>query len=703
MAIWRTSLVAALLMFCAWSSLFAQTATDPQRAQQEQEAQGVYEQGDHKMTVGEYEGAIADFDNVVKRYPETNVRYQAQFGMANALVSLKKSANAIALLGTIVNEESATWSPKALVKMGEIYASEQKFNEAFRAYKEIIADFPDSPMVDYAYFAIGKQHFNQGHFQQAWEYLDKVGTAYASRVPELQRVFPGEHLYIRLAEPNLMAGPDTKLPVTLVGKSGDKETANLLPEIEGGERFSVAIPTKLGDPIPGDGILQVHGNDTVTLTYKSRYIGGGEVEKTSIMPIASNARIAVRDLEGNEVRGVVVTDTLFLEIYDPDRDVTNNKDSISITLTSKRKDSETVTLTETGTHTGLFTAQVKTAKAVPQPNSGMLETDAQTAENIANQFDDFVTVSYGDEVHLSITETGPRKVTSKILLFTATQGDPIPVKPDVDDPSLAITTLLYKGRSLMQIAVTYRDLGQEPKSILTFREAADQFQQLITKFPNAPEVEDAMYGLFQGYVEQGFYEMAIGMIAQITRRFPQSLRASDALFELAELHVKKEEYERALAIYQSLAQRAKGTKLAEEAQYKIAATYVIMFKPRAGSLSGPQVNRQQIVSALEEFVRAYPTSERAAEAMWQLVSFRFQDDDWPGTVNSARRMYALFPDDVMTGRVLLLMAQAQIKQRDFPGATETLKNIIINFGSEATQAETMLKQIQAKYGATAAN
>ena len=71
-----------------------------------------------------------------------------------------------------------------------------------------------------------------------------------------------------------------------------------------------------------------------------------------------------------------------------------------------------------------------------------------------------------------------------------------------------------------------------PSATITFHKAQEQFQEILAKYPNAPEVEDAMYGLFQNYVEMDQYESAIGVINQITRRFPQSTRASEAMLEL---------------------------------------------------------------------------------------------------------------------------------------------------------------------------
>ena len=151
------------------------------------------------------------------------------------------------MLQSVVKEENPDWSPQALMKIGEIYGDEQNYTESFRAYRQVITDYPSSPVVDHAYFAIGVTHFHLGHFEQAAKELDKVGTVYASSLADLQHVSPGEPLYIRLTEPNLVAAGDTTLPVTVTTKSGDHEEVLLKPEAEGSDRFGAVIPTALGD------------------------------------------------------------------------------------------------------------------------------------------------------------------------------------------------------------------------------------------------------------------------------------------------------------------------------------------------------------------------------------------------------------------------------------------------------------------------
>jgi TolA-binding protein len=679
-------------------------AADDNLDPQERDAQNLFLQGEANMKVAEYESAISVFNNVVKRFPETETRYQAQFRMADALTSLKREADAVTLLQSVVKEENGEWSPKALSKIGDIFSGIQKYSDAFKAYRAIITDFPENPMVDHAYFAIGVTHFKLGHFAQASEELEKVGTAFAANKPQLQKVSPGEPLYIKMIEPNSVSTNKTSYKVYIKTTSGDAEEVMLRADAIGGDRFIASVPTVMGDAKAGDGILQLHGADKINLTYKSRYIGdaAGIVDKSNDMDIASSARMIIRNSKENEIRGIVLSDSIGIEVYDPDQDTTDAADSITVTLKTKTGDSETVTLKETGPHTGLFIEKVPTLKGPVVVDSGKIETDAALVEGSANQINDSLTITYKDEKNITVQAVlGPKDIISKIAFFAPSDGGIGAVESEVKKNDISITADLYRARSLNEMATTYRDLGQDQKSVDTFKKSMILLNNLIKKYPTAPETEDAMYSLFQSYVGLDQYDSAIGIITQMTRKYPDSPKGQQALFDLAALHLKREEYDQAMAIYQSVATRARGTVIAEQAQFEICKAYMAMYKPKTGSLSsltGSNVKAEQISASLEEFVRSYPNSERAPDAMFQLARFRYETEDYRGVVDAGKRTQIQYPDSVITGRILLMAAQASQKLKDITGAMDILRTIIANYGSESEDAEKMLADLNRKYG-----
>lgn len=690
----------ALIVLFVSAVAFAQSTVAP--GDNEKLAEAIFLQGEARMKLGAYEEAVTEFSNVLKRYPNTQSRYRAQFRMADALFQLRREEEGLALLDAVVEEKSAEWSPQALIKVGGLRASQEKWLEAIAAYRKVVAQYPDSPMVDRAHFSVGVIYYKQGRFEPAVMELDRVGTAYAARNPDMLKVSPGDPLYIRLSEPNLAAYDALKVEVKVVlsaEKSGDKVETALSPETEGSDRFSATVPTELGSPKEVDGaadtVLQLFGNDMVTLSFKSRYIGDGVENRELSLGTASNARVILRDGDSNEIRTAAVGAGLTIEVADADRDVTDKADTVRATIATKQGDQEKVVLTETGVHTGVFRIVLDVRKGKAQKESGAIETAEVVAEKDEADALDRATVSYTDEVCLLSVAAGARQVEESVPLIQSAAGSVKVPLPQIEDASMEIQQMLYKGRSLTEIGATYRDLAQEVKAGQSFRLAAGQFNELILKYPKSPEVEDAMFGLVQNYVAQDEFAAALGMIDQLMRKFPQSERGVEALMMLADLRVKREEYAEAMTIYQKIVASAGDTPEAEEAQYAICTTYLAMLKKAKATVTGGAlVTPEEVIIAFDQFAQMFPQSDRAPDAMWQLIRFRFEVDDFNGVVGTARRMLAKYPDHELTGRALVESAKAQVKLNNRDEAMNSLRFVIANYGSQADVATALLNQLQ---------
>gem|GEM_PF-1652678 len=676
------------LLLLPISIVFSQNA-----AQLEREAQELYLTGEGKMKTSDYLDAINIFRNVLKRYSDTETRYEAQFRIADAYVALRNETEAIATLNTIVKENSEKWSPKALLSLGEVYASIQKYSESFRSYRLIVTDFPNSPEVDMAHFSIGRIHFQLGHYELAADELQRVGLATATHSSEYNRITPGQPLYIRVNEPNIVAKSGTTIKVSISTSNGDIEEVLLIPEAIGGSQFGITIFTEMGRIKPNDGNLQINGTDSIKLTYLSQYLGGNGTPKTMFASVASTAKIKIKDISGDEITGVLVPDGFMIEIDDPDQDLSNKVDTIEIQLTTRIGDRETLVLTETGEHTGIFTGTIETMQGAPVTNSKKIETNADKTEDSRTQYNDYITITYIDPLTMVSEEGLDTRITLRVNLFESTDGTIYADGLNQTDSNMAIMTSLYKGKSLIKIATTYDDLGQLQLASVNYLDATKEFNNIISNYPNAPEVEDAMYGLFDILIAQEQYDAAINQLTRVTQRFPQSNRAGEAMLSLAKLHVRREEFDRALSIYQTIVQRTPGTALAEEAQFAICETYIAMYRPKRNLLVPTNITAPQVYAALEEFIRSFPNSERTPDALYRLTQMRFENSDYTGAANNARRMYSLYPDHVYTGQALLLQAQSHRRLSEYAAAKDVLGIIIANYGSESARASAELAEV----------
>ena len=102
----------------------------------------------------------------------------------------------------------------------------------------------------------------------------------------------GKAFEIKVADADLnVRTADIGLPITITATSGDKEAVVLKPAFSHGVYLG-SIETALGEIKPGDGILQVRGNDKVKITYLDRFSSdGANIERTVTMDLATDASL----------------------------------------------------------------------------------------------------------------------------------------------------------------------------------------------------------------------------------------------------------------------------------------------------------------------------------------------------------------------------------------------------------------------------
>ncbi|MFM7183100.1 MAG: tetratricopeptide repeat protein [Verrucomicrobiales bacterium] len=238
---------------------------------------------------------------------------------------------------------------------------------------------------------------------------------------------PGEKLKVTLNDPTLaVSGAGTAIEVVVWAVSGDKETFFLRQFGDQKTKFRGEVATALGAPVPGDGTLQVIGDDEVFYAYAESFRErmnqqdekrGGPITIASDSMLMASARkllteaeqrtadlnalmetvkdvrsdqqaekearkkMAARALDADAraersgemdeeefgrflVSVVKPGNPINVRVIDPDRSRTAGVDELAVGIASSSGDSiSRIVLKETGTHTGWFEGSVPTAGA----------------------------------------------------------------------------------------------------------------------------------------------------------------------------------------------------------------------------------------------------------------------------------------------------------------------------------------------------
>ena len=103
-------------------------------------------------------------------------------------------------------------------------------------------------------------------------------------------------------------------------------------------------------------VLNLTGDDTITVQYQDEInLSGKPAVRDHAGKLVTTGELQVTDREYEEVMEQLhVGEKLFLKVEDPDQDVSNERDSIQVTISTKLGEKEIVELFETTVHLSLI-------------------------------------------------------------------------------------------------------------------------------------------------------------------------------------------------------------------------------------------------------------------------------------------------------------------------------------------------------------
>ena len=169
--------------------------------------------------------------------------------------------------GQLAESEDPEERAEGLYQAGICKYERGNFDGAFTDLRRVTTEYPWSVFANEAYYYIGQCHFKLGHWAKAIEAMELVGTSVPADTKGEACAEAGQRLYVKVADKNLVVlnTDKEKVKVRVSAKSGDAEEVVLAPFGKSGEYWLGSIQTELGEPVPGDGRLQIIGGDEVTV------------------------------------------------------------------------------------------------------------------------------------------------------------------------------------------------------------------------------------------------------------------------------------------------------------------------------------------------------------------------------------------------------------------------------------------------------
>ena len=318
---------------------FALHAAPPVRGSiiEDRAARKLTEAGELRYDAGEQEKAIEIWRSVIERYPRSKARFQAHLKLGeHHLTKGNAYEKARAHFEAVASEDNKDGQQRAeaTLKMGVCFFEGRHYGQCFKVMRKVIEEFPVAEQVNEAYYYIGLGHFKQGHYGRAIAALEKVGTAVGDKDQNAEKLEAGKRFFVKIEDADLaILKKDEAVTVKVRTSEGDEEKVKCVPIGRNVRVVLGSIPTRLGKPRPGNGILEVTGTAKVQVDYIDAHTAARafDVDRKKQVTVVGNALVQVMDGAFAEtLRGVVLGKEANVQVSDADRDVSDAADNLKI-------------------------------------------------------------------------------------------------------------------------------------------------------------------------------------------------------------------------------------------------------------------------------------------------------------------------------------------------------------------------------------
>jgi tetratricopeptide (TPR) repeat protein len=754
----RALFALAALLVGTWSVSLSQDkdkdkkdAPIPGSIVEDRTARKLLEAGDARLEANETAKAVEVWQSVLERYPRSKVRHEASMRLGNHYLERERGYDrARGYFETVAADDNPDEAQRAAatLKIGVCYYESRNFGKCFKLMREVIEKYPVSPQVNQAYYYIGLGHFQQGHYSRAIAALEHVGTALAGEDKNTEKLESGKRLFIRIDDADLAALETGKtVPVQLEAASGDKETAQCHPIGRNVRVVLGSIPTVLGKPKAGNGVLEIRGGDQVKISYADEQTLEGNVAKlvAKDVPVVGNAIVAIMDgAYAETLSGVVLGRGVNLQIVDADFDRTDNADILKAVVEVYREKTqeelnaegnqpaktdaskldrykkidrvETI-LTEvklareqTASPALEDDAKIDEKKAAPKKDaaatrerdgpepeddsvhSGMFRAVVQLAKAEAviaddailqAQPNDLVIVTYVDDRN---SGGEARTLTFRARCVEGSLGGVRVTQTQISDQELRVKTQLKTASALTNIGNRYKEFGLKSHADAKYQQALKICEEISddARKLGGRTLEETYVQLWKIYFEMDNLNLAAAMSQRLQREFPNSEFVDAALLSLAQVARAQNQYQRAIGIYGNLLAMQK-SPLRGEAQYGIAECYEEMAKNATEAAATQLFDR-----SFQEYKKVYdqfPDSGRVGEAVAKMANYYYQQKDYARAIDTFERVLQAQPDAKFLDVILFNYGRCLYRMERRADARKQFDHLIQDFPESALAAD----------------
>ena len=669
-------------------------------------ARKLLQAGDARLEVGENEKALEIWEAVVERYPRSQIRFEAHLRLADQLLKETRDFDKARLhyeAAAVDANESDERRAYAYLQTGTCFYEAANYGKCFTIMRDVIERFPASPQVNEAYYYIGLGHFKLGHYSRAIEALEKVGTTLSGEDSKVDKVEAGKRLYIKIDDQDfaiLPVGEQVKIRCTT--KSGDVETVPCDLVGKNARLALGAIITTLGPQTPNNGILEVRGGDSISVSYMDAHTANRTFDEKRIKEVLVIGNGLARITDGSyqrEIQAAVLGKPLHLQVVDADHDTTAGADVLAAEVqVFRRKTPDEIDdelarrvasgeLTE-GADGEDIKQQIDPLMLVRSIPVSLRETEqggvfrcaiplrlGAAEGTLTGEPGQTIRLVYLDERHLG---QSPITRTAEARIIEGNLGDVRVTRTDISDEGLALKTRVRTATALTEVGNHYKEFGLNAKADLKYTEALDVCEEILdeARGVGGQLLEETYVQLWRIYFAMDELELALGMSRRLLAEFPASAFIDEAMLQQAHVERKRENYLQAINLYTSIT-KLPTSRLRGEGQFFIGECYEAMAL-KAGAEQASQLFEKAFL-AYQKVYEQYPDSGRVGDAVAKMAAFYYQKEDYKRAVDVFENVLSDHPDANFLDVILFNYGRCLYKLDRKPEARRRFEQLINDY------------------------
>jgi TolA-binding protein len=347
-------------------------------------------------------------------------------------------------------------------------------------------------------------------------------------------------------------------------------------------------------------------------------------------------------------------------VTDPDHDISNEQDKISVDISASSGDTVKLELAETLAHSGVFTGSVKPEFAGEKVN-GKAPAPNKADEILGVDFGDEVTFTYNDSMTLS---GQPAKVAVKGSVYPGSDAEMANFSKLFKDPEMAVKTNFLMAEALFEMGKEHRKLKQLDISKNEIDRGKRILEEAMRDYPNTTLVAQGEFLLANLAQELESYQEAIGRYAHVINTWPESEYAARSQFKKAICLEKMEQYEQACEEYVKLTYVYPDNILVADATVRMGNYY---YKKEAYKVSG---------QIFQKFQHRNPTHQLAPKALFLAAQSYYKMKDYREAIKLFSTIVSEYTEqrDVRE-EAMYWLGDSHFNNKDMAKAYQTFKKL----------------------------